>query len=219
MCQKSRARSRRIRMRGLWHDFGMSGVGEVDRGGRPATTSAHELADVAQELFLERGFENVSVDDIAATAGVSRRTFFRYFSTKADVLWVESPAELARFRELLAAASESEPYREVLCRSVVEALHHPPDQRRWALHRAELVLTMPAVQEKAAARHAEWRRLTTEFVARRRGSAEDALEAIAAGHAVLAATLGAHEYWLSHPDQDLRDVLLRFLRLLVPETV
>ncbi|MEU6642831.1 TetR family transcriptional regulator [Saccharomonospora sp. NPDC046836] len=189
---------------------------EVDRGGRPALTSAHELAEVAQNLFLELGFDQTSVDDIAAAAGVSRRTFFRYFSTKADVLWVESAAEIGRFQDLLAAAPPDEPYDEVLCRAAPEALHHPPEQRTWALHRAQLILSVPAVQEKAAVRHAEWRRIATEFVAVRRGSTADDLVAIAAGHAVLAATLGAHEYWLAHPEEELREIMSRMLRLLLP---
>ncbi|MFD2396631.1 TetR family transcriptional regulator [Prauserella oleivorans] len=187
-----------------------------DRGGRPALTSAHELAEVAQTLFLARGFENVSVDDIAAAAGVSRRTFFRYFGTKADVLWVESPAELARFRALLAAAPADERYDAVLCRVAPEALHHSPAERTWALRRAQLILTVPAVQGKAAARHQEWRRIATEFVATRRGTGPDDLVAIGAGHAVLAATLAAHEYWVTHPAEELRDIMARLLRMLIP---
>ncbi|MFR9807354.1 TetR family transcriptional regulator [Pseudonocardia sp. RS010] len=181
-----------------------------DSGGRPALTSAHELAAVAQELFVERGFEQTSVDDIAAAARVSRRTFFRYFSTKADVLWVESPAELATFRRLLDESTE--PWREALCRSAPLALHHPAEERRWMLHRAKLLLTVPAVQEKAAVRHAEWRMIATEFVA---GRGQSALVAVAAGHATLAATLGAHEYWIAHPDEDLPALHERFLRMVL----
>jgi AcrR family transcriptional regulator len=181
-----------------------------DRGGRPALTSAHDLAAVAQALFVERGFDETSVDDIAAAAGVSRRTFFRYFSTKADVLWVESPAELGAFRRLLAGSTE--PWRAALCRSGPQALHHPPEERRWMLHRAKLLLTVPAVQEKAALRHAEWREIATRFVA---GRGEPQLVAIAAGHATLAATLGAHEYWLAHPDEDLPTLHRRFLTMLL----
>ncbi|ODU06857.1 MAG: hypothetical protein ABS81_03405 [Pseudonocardia sp. SCN 72-86] len=179
-----------------------------DRGGRPASTSAHELAAVAQELFVERGFDETSVDDIAAAAGISRRTFFRYFSTKADVLWVESPTELATFRDLLAGSSD--PWREALCACAPQALHHPAEQRRWMLHRAELLLTVPAVQEKAAIRHAQWREIATAFVTAR---GLPSLVAVAAGHAVLAATLGAHEYWIAHPDEDLPTLHGRFLAM------
>jgi hypothetical protein len=82
------------------------------------------------------------------------------------------------------------------------------------LHRAQLLLNEPAVQEKATLRHAEWRRIATEFVATRPDTTD--LLAIAAGHAALAATLAAHEYWLAHPDEDLRELHVRFLRLLLP---
>ncbi|WP_181784346.1 TetR family transcriptional regulator, partial [Pseudonocardia pini] len=106
-----------------------------DRGGRPALTSAHHLAEVAQALFVEHGFEATSVDDIAAAAGVSRRTFFRYFSTKSDVLWVESPTELGTFRRLLAEAPPDEPWTETLSREATAALRHPPEERTWMRHR------------------------------------------------------------------------------------
>src|SRR5438034_1129540 len=42
--------------------------------------------DAAIDLFTEKGFDETTVDDIAQTAGVSRRSFFRYFSSKSDLL-------------------------------------------------------------------------------------------------------------------------------------
>jgi AcrR family transcriptional regulator len=45
-----------------------------------------DLAEIAIRLFVERGYDEVSVDDIAEAAGMSQRTFFRYFPTKDEVL-------------------------------------------------------------------------------------------------------------------------------------
>jgi AcrR family transcriptional regulator len=47
---------------------------------------AAEIEEVALDLFVHRGYSKVSVDDIASAAGVSARTFYRYFDTKEDVL-------------------------------------------------------------------------------------------------------------------------------------
>ncbi len=60
------------------------------------------LIAAARALFDARGFEAVTIEEIAAQAGVSKRTFFRYFPTKEDVVFPEHEARLARFRELVS---------------------------------------------------------------------------------------------------------------------
>ncbi|WP_029429834.1 TetR family transcriptional regulator [Blastococcus sp. URHD0036] len=190
------------------------GAGERDLGGRPAVTTAHELAAVAQRLFLERGFERTSIDDIAAAAGIGRRTFFRYFRAKVDVLFAESASELEVLRRELASACEGEDYRTALVRGVTTALRVAPGDREWALQRAQLILSVPALQAQAAVVFAGWRSIATEYVAGR-FPGED-LFARAAGHAVLAATLAAHEHWITHPGSELEDALRDVLVLLLP---
>ncbi|NEK56718.1 TetR family transcriptional regulator [Geodermatophilus sabuli] len=185
-----------------------------ERGGRPAATTAHELAAVAQRLFLTIGFEKTSIEDIARAAGISRRTFFRYFATKADVLFVESPAELARLREGLRQPAPGDPYRAVVTRAVAAALHVPASEHEWARQRAQLILTVPALQAHASLVFAEWRDSAAEFA---RGLPHtDELFPLAVGHAVLAGTLAAHEHWITHPGSDLAQVLVRMLDLVLP---
>lgn len=199
------------------HAAGVAGRGRPaagDRGGRPAVTSAHELAAIAQRLFVARGFDETSVDDIAAAAGIGRRTFFRYFPTKADVCFADSPAELARLRAGLAGADPGGPYRAAVVRAVVAALRFPPQEREWAWQRAQLVLGEPVLQAHATRIYAQWRGAAAEFAAAR--PHDDDLFPVAVGHAVLAATLAAHEYWIGHPGSDLAEALARTLDLLLP---
>ena len=45
-----------------------------------------ELVDVAQQLFVDRGYEHTTVDAIASAAGMSKRSFFRYFASKEELV-------------------------------------------------------------------------------------------------------------------------------------
>ncbi len=60
------------------------------------------LASAALELFVAKGFEETTADEVAAAAGVSRRTFFRYFPTKEAAFFASQEARLEGFRAHLA---------------------------------------------------------------------------------------------------------------------
>lgn len=66
--------------------------------------SRRALQAAATELVRQRGFAAVTVDDVAAAAGVSRRTFFNHFPTKAAALFDPDPEDAGRLADLLAAA-------------------------------------------------------------------------------------------------------------------
>ncbi|WP_035834247.1 TetR family transcriptional regulator [Jonesia quinghaiensis] len=75
-----------------------------------------ELTTVAQDLFLERGYEKTTVDEIAAAAGMSKRTFFRYFSSKDDLVIGKYDLFGDRLAEALDARPADEPVWESLRR-------------------------------------------------------------------------------------------------------
>jgi AcrR family transcriptional regulator len=75
----------------------------MDARGRPKSSSRAALEDAATELFLEKGYHNTTVDEIAARAGVSRATFFNYFPAKSAVLWVDVDTALGELEHRVIA--------------------------------------------------------------------------------------------------------------------
>ena len=70
-----------------------------------------EIAEKAMELFVRRGFDHVTVVEVAAAAGVSEKTVFNYFPTKEDLFWDEVPAREAA---LVDAVRNREPGESVI---------------------------------------------------------------------------------------------------------
>ncbi|MFF2655178.1 TetR family transcriptional regulator [Streptomyces sp. NPDC058045] len=86
--------------------------GTAAGGGRPPMRDA--LITAAFELFLERGFEHTTVEDIVRLAGVGRRSFFRYFPSKEDVVFPDHERCLADMTEFLESGDgEEEPVARV----------------------------------------------------------------------------------------------------------
>ncbi|AYG03496.1 TetR/AcrR family transcriptional regulator [Gryllotalpicola protaetiae] len=76
--------------------------------GRPLAFDRDAVAATAIGLFGERGYDAVSMDDIAQSAGVSRRSLFRHFASKAELIWDGfAPVVRARSETLAGAASLS----------------------------------------------------------------------------------------------------------------
>jgi AcrR family transcriptional regulator len=81
---------------------------------RKKDAARSDIAKNAVELFAKRGFDDVTVDEIADRAGVSRRTFFRYFPTKDAVVLERRREQLAELERLLAERPKTEPVRDVV---------------------------------------------------------------------------------------------------------
>jgi mycofactocin system transcriptional regulator len=173
------------------------------RRGRPPATSRTELQAIAVRLFAEQGFEATTIEQVTAEAGVSERTFFRYFTTKASVLWADFDTEVSAIRAGLAVVPDDVPMMDAIRATVVAANHyHAADVPEMRL-RMSLIATEPALSFGAAEHYADWERAISEFAARRLGQPAESLYCLAVGRAVLAACRAAYDRWSARADNDL----------------
>jgi TetR/AcrR family transcriptional regulator, regulator of mycofactocin system len=175
--------------------------------GRPPASSRAEIEAVALRLFTDRGFDETTVDDIATEAGIGRRTFFRYFRSKNDVIWGEFDAGLERLRESLRAAPPDADWWAALRRAVVEFNRLDPAEVPLHRVRMELILHVPALQAYSTLMYGAWREVVAEFVAERTGAKPDDFEPSLVGHTALAAAVAAYEQWLREPSRSLDRLL------------
>jgi mycofactocin system transcriptional regulator len=175
--------------------------------GRPPSTSREEVSRAAFALFSAKGFDEVTMSDIAAELGLGRRTLFRYFDSKNDLVWGDFDWVLDRLRAALAASPAKRPMMEALTEAVVASNTYPDDQLPELRIRMRLIFTVPALQAHSMIRYAEWRDVVAEFAARRLRRAPGDLAPRAIGHAALAASTAAFASWVERPEQDLGRLL------------
>jgi AcrR family transcriptional regulator len=108
----------------------------------------HEaIVDAALDLFERQGFEDTTIEDIAAAADVSPRTFFRYFESKVDVLMTTNKAEDEGFEDLVAAVPSPKGPLDAtvqVIRERLEALAGDEDAR--ALREFRVVMSTPSLR-------------------------------------------------------------------------
>lgn len=184
------------------------------RRGRPPGTSRRQLEVIALRLFTEQGFDETTVDQIAAEAGVSRRTFFRYFDSKSAVLWNDFDAEIAAIRAALAEVGPEVPMMAAIQQVVVAANRYRAEDVAELRARMNLIGSVPALQASAAPHYDAWERAISDFVAGRIGQPADSLHPLTVGRTTLAACRAAYDRWVARADADLTVYLTAALRAL-----
>ncbi|UDY24995.1 TetR family transcriptional regulator [Nocardioides sp. Kera G14] len=154
-------------------------------------------------LWLRDGYEAVSVDQIAAEMGISRSTVFRYFRTKAAIVWAGFDRALEQLSSSLAATAAEDTMAAIRA-AVGQAVYAGTDDRGVWWERFVLFDSVPALRAEAADRWERWVTIVAAFVAGRMGV--DSLHpypmAIASAHqGVYIATLRTWEGRPGDPEQ------------------
>ncbi|MFB2556792.1 TetR family transcriptional regulator [Herbiconiux liangxiaofengii] len=131
-----------------------------------------EITRVAMRLFLDQGFDQTTIDQIASTAGISRRSFFRYFGTKEDIVLgdLASQGELMRdaLEQVPSTVGPWEALRQAL--HTIEALDIEPGV---TLKIATMMYQTPSLRARSIEKHLQWQSLLVPDIRRRLGLAAD----------------------------------------------
>jgi mycofactocin system transcriptional regulator len=192
---------------------GDDGTPAVARGRRPST-SRQDVARAALDLFHRHGYDETTVDQIAAAVGVSRRTFFRYYESKRDVVWGEFDAELVRLHDELGEAPSDQPMMDVLRQAVIATNRFGAGELDELRIRIGLISTVPTLVAHSAVRYAEWCDVVAGFVAGRVGGRPDDLGPQTVARAALGAAMAAFTCWAADDRDDLAGEVDRAFRLL-----
>ncbi len=173
----------------------MGAVTEVSLRARKRTAAMYRIQSVALDLFEARGFEDVTVEEIAEASEVSPSSVYRYFGTKEQiVLWDEYDPDMA---EILAAALEAdrvplEGLRRVLTGMVAGI---GPDDEARMIRRLRLALTSPALEQATIVGTYAISELVERVLAERLGRSVADLEVQVFAHAFVGGLLGMFHHW------------------------
>jgi AcrR family transcriptional regulator len=167
------------------------------------------IADAAIDLFAERGFDQVTVDQVAAAVGISTRSFNRYFPSKEDVVMGEATVAWGEYvRDALGARPADEPVWNSLHAAYDKMLAASEGQQARQKVAMRVLISAPTLRARNLEKHLVWAQMLTPLVAARLTGHDALVRAEAIAHASLACFDVALTLW-AQPDEDRspRDIL------------
>lgn len=173
-----------------------------------ADAVAASISTTALALFDEKGFDNVTADEIASASGISRRSLFRYFATKDDIVVSGHAAYGARIVDRVKARPKDEDVWVSLRRGydvLVEGVESDPIA---AARTMRVINSTPSLRAHTLEKHNAWAVGLAPEIAHRLGDAETRrLEADALTHASFACLDVALAHFTFAPDASFGDKL------------
>ncbi|EFL21242.1 TetR family transcriptional regulator [Streptomyces himastatinicus ATCC 53653] len=154
------------------------------------------LIEAAFQLFMEHGFERTTVDDIVARAGVGRRSFFRYFPSKEDVVFPEHERCLTEMSAFLAASTDDEPL-DAVCDAARLVMRMYAANPEFSVQRYRLTREVPSLRGYELSVVHRYERTLAHYLRQRyAGDPNGALRAEVQAAAVVAAHNNGLRAWL-----------------------
>ena len=164
------------------------------------------IEGAALDLFVTRGYDETTVDEIARAAGVSARTFFRYFSAKEDVLFADHREELELFLASLREQSPDVPVPTRVREALAATAHL--DRARAQEARNRLIATVPSIRERMYRLSPDYEHAIAEEI-RNADPARSHAEALLAAAAIWGAFMKIPDLVVGGLEEDANAVLER----------
>ena len=164
------------------------------------------LQKAALALYGERGFDNTTVAEIAERAGLTKRTFFRYFADKREVLFWGSQALEELFVTEIGAAPDSAAPLDAVAAALDAAAAMFEERREYAARRQQIIAATPELRERELIKLASLAAAVAEAL-RRRGVRDPA--AILTAEAGIAVFRVAFERWVAQDNEEDLERLIR----------
>jgi AcrR family transcriptional regulator len=165
------------------------------------------LSRAAMELYAERGFDDVTVAEIAARAGLTERTFFRHFGDKAEMLFAGGPSFIEVFTSAIAAAPPGPPLDAVAAAVYAAAADFEP-RRPYVLERQKIINSHSDLREREMLKLSKLAEAMSEAL-RERGVEEPA--ASLAGWTGLTVFHNAFSRWVSTEGRSFESIVTESL--------
>jgi AcrR family transcriptional regulator len=177
---------------------------------RKRQQTRERLIEAAMALFLDRGFEATTLDDIAAAADISRRSFFHYFASKEDVVFAWQEGSTAS----LIAAVAARPATESMLTAAENAMLAMVAMVRQlkpgeAMAIARLKRDNPALQARDQVKHEKLERALAEALGKRAGQKAEKLQARLVAMIATGAMRIGGELWADEGAREKPEALVR----------
>jgi AcrR family transcriptional regulator len=157
-----------------------------------------QIAEVAFNVFAERGFDAVTATEVAEAAGISRASFFRYFESKEDAVFVAQEELGVKIAASLAERPAGEDAWTALRRAVEALSIYYRDNPAHALARLRLIRTTPKLRAHQLERQNQWKELIGAALAERLGMEQADVRVEAIVGAALGALQAASVRWATN---------------------
>jgi AcrR family transcriptional regulator len=174
---------------------------------RKRQQTRERLTRAAMALFLERGFEATTLDDIAAAADISRRSFFHYFASKEDVVFAWHEETTAA---LIAAVAER-PAGESMLTAAENAISAMARQLEpgEAIAMARLKRDNPALQARDQVKYEKLERALAAALEKRAGQKTERLQARLVAMIATGAMRIGGELWAAEGAREKPEALVK----------